>query len=154
LELTHQLIAIGLCDLLDQTQLIRVPLLQLPILRRTSHDLLLFSAIKIDREEGERRFKSLLELCSPYGLLFGVVLVNFLGQKRRPLIGLLQVAAEFLALATGVFYCQPENDSAVQTHTHERPSETNAGERKCTKLEGKKGKKEKKHKEDWKYVGV
>jgi hypothetical protein len=57
----------------------------------------------------------------------------------------LQVAAEFLALATGVFYCQPENDSAVQTHTHERPSETNAGERKCTKLEGKKGKKEKKN---------
>jgi hypothetical protein len=34
LELTHQLIAIGLRDLLHQTQLIRVPLFQLPILRK------------------------------------------------------------------------------------------------------------------------
>lgn len=42
LELTHQLIAIGLRDLLHQTQLIRVPLFQLPILRKEekkpSHD--------------------------------------------------------------------------------------------------------------------
>ena len=52
LELTHQLIAIGLCDLLHQTQLIRVPLFQLPILRKEKKNKSRFylSLIKIDKK--------------------------------------------------------------------------------------------------------
>jgi hypothetical protein len=76
-----------------------------------------------------------------------VVLVNFLGQKRRSLIGLLQVAAEFLALATGVLYCQPENDTNTQDIRNPMRG------RKRNKIRQKRKGKTKQER-NWKYVGV
>lgn len=49
----------------------------------------------------------LLELRPANRLLFRVVLVHLLGQKSRALIGLLQVAAQLVAFATGVLGGQP-----------------------------------------------
>ncbi len=87
LELTHQLIAIGLSDFLNQTQLIGVSLFQLPILRNESHCCFIRPSTCCVSEK--REMVSLLELCPSDRLLFGVVLVHLLGQQRRPLVSLL-----------------------------------------------------------------
>ena len=87
LELTHQLITISLRDFLHKTQLICVPLFQLPILRKTEKTRLLSLYKKFTsyyyyyKSIWETTTRGcLLELCSSDCLLFGVVFVHFLRQ--------------------------------------------------------------------------